>query len=250
MYRILKNIAGKLFSKKFLLRNETLLRKLASPLYLGSRYECSICGACLREFVLTKNEKKCPVCGSLGRDRRLIKIIDGFVFPGARILDFSPSRPVFRSLKRRDDVVYIASDLSGDFLSDEKFDITNISAPSESFDLIVCYHVLEHVERDLDAMEEISRVLSPGGKAIIQTPFKAGEIFEDSTATTPEKRAELFGQDDHVRIYSPQGLRDRMRKTGFAVEIKTFEQKPENRFGYPEKETILIAAKPSKESLN
>ncbi len=250
MYEILKNIAAKFFPKKFLFRYEIPLRKFTSPLYLGSRYECSLCGARLRKFVPMKSEKKCPVCGSLGRDRRLIKIIDGFVFPGVRILDFSPSRSIYRTLKKRDAVDYVASDLSGNFLSDKKFDITKIDASDESFDLVICYHVLEHVERDLEAMSEISRILASGGKAIIQTPFKTGDIFEDPTATMPEKRAELFGQDDHVRIYSPEGLRDRLRKAGFAVEIKTFEQKTENRFGYPAKETILIAAKPTKESLN
>lgn len=112
---------------------------------------------------------------------------------------------------------------------------------NDFFDLIICYHILEHIEDDKKAMEELYRVLKPNGTCVIQTLFKEGEIYEDFSKKTERERLEAFGQEDHVRIYSVDGLRKRLNENGFRnVETKTFPK--EERFGFME-ETFLVAKK-------
>jgi hypothetical protein len=76
----------------------------------------------------------------------------------------------------------------------------------------------------------------------IQTPFKGGEIYEDYTITDPNERLIHFGQEDHVRIYSVEGLKKRLTQTGFEVEIKQFN-KEDSEFGLTKNEIIFILKK-------
>lgn len=94
-------------------------------------------------------------------------------------------------------------------------------------------------------MQELWRVLHKGGNCLIQTPFKEGEISEDSTITTPEDREKYFGQNNHVRIYSIAGLKQRLENTGFKVDVKRFTESPENFNGFDQEETVLICHKPT-----
>ena len=95
-------------------------------------------------------------------------------------------------------------------------------------------------------MQELFRVLKEGGKALIQTPFKEGEIYENDAIISPEDRLRHFGQEDHVRIYSVSGLKRRLEKAGFALEDRNFvalEDDSALRLGLKETEIILIASK-------
>jgi SAM-dependent methyltransferase len=159
------------------------------------------------------------------------------------ILDFSPNRSIYRILKNNASIHYVGSDISGDFLSDFHYDITHIDAESDKFDVIICYHVLEHVENDDRAMKELYRVLKKGGSCIIQTPFKEGNIYEDPSINTEIDRLRHFGQKDHVRIYSVSGLKERLVACGFQVTTKQFHEPEENKFGFKTNEEVLIGTK-------
>ncbi len=148
-------------------------------------------------------------------------------------------------MKNDPSLSYTSTDRSGDFLADNKFDITNIDAADKSYDLIICYHIMEHIEDDIQAMRELYRILKMQGICIVQTPFKEGEIYEDSSLATDEDRLKHFGQHDHVRIYSAKGLKERLSNCGFHVEIRSYEEDPHNRYGFLTKETILICTKES-----
>lgn len=50
-------------------------------------------------------------------------------------------------------------------------DITNIPVSDSSFDNAMCIEVLEHVPDPIRSVEEIARILKPGGKLIITAPF-------------------------------------------------------------------------------
>ena len=145
-------------------------------------------------------------------------------------------------MKKIENINYKSTDLSGDFIADNQFDITHLDLASSSLDLVVCYHILEHIDDDAKAMQELFRVMKPGAKALIQTPFKDGEIYENDTVTSSEDRLIHFGQEDHVRVYSVSGLKKRLRNSGFDVEVKTnFDQNEYN--GFDENESIVIAYK-------
>ena len=128
-------------------------------------------------------------------------------------------------------------------MADQSYDITAIDAPDDQYDGVICFHVLEHVENDHSAISELYRVLKPGGTAFIQTPFKTGETYEDFSIVSPADRLKHFGQEDHVRIYSVSGLKERLGKVGFQVDVRLF---PEGHvLGLKENETILICKKPT-----
>jgi ubiquinone/menaquinone biosynthesis C-methylase UbiE len=126
-------------------------------------------------------------------------------------------------------------------MADVTYDITQIPKKENTFDLIICYHILEHVIEDVKAMSELYRVLKPIGTLVIQTPFKEGEIYEDYTITSETERLLHFGQEDHVRIYSVNGLKKRLENAGFTVTVKQFEK--DTYLGFSDKEIILFANK-------
>jgi ubiquinone/menaquinone biosynthesis C-methylase UbiE len=167
-----------------------------------------------------------------------------YLEPGLVILDFSPSRSLYRKL-RTGPWDYTASDLSGDFISEASYDITRIPEPDERFDLILCYHVLEHVPEDQMAMRELFRVLKSEGTCLVQTPFREGEIYEDPSITGKEERKAYFGQEDHVRIYSAEGLKQRLEKAGFSVQIRKFEEETPDTGGLKPGEQVLVCSKSS-----
>lgn len=245
MYEKLKKVFKSIVSEKFIFKNELVFRKIYANLYSGKTFECNICSRKLSRFALnSRNEKLCPNCGSLERDRKLWQLIETtYLKPEISILDFSPSRCLARKFKKIKDINYLSTDFCGNFIADHKFDITNLNLQDNSVDLICCYHILEHIKDDTLAMSELFRVLKNGGTALIQTPFKEGETYENEAVVTKEDRLLHFGQEDHVRIYSENDLARRLRKVGFEVVIRHFNYLSNNLNGFSENEIIIIAKK-------
>ena len=241
VYELAKRVAP----RTLLIRFESTLRRLLYLAYRGDAFECPVCGSHLSRFVTTGKEKSCPRCGSIGRARRLFSISRKLLNPGATVLDFSPSRCLYRKFKADPSIRYLASDFAGEFNADTSYDLTNLPIPDGEFDAVLCFHVLEHITADRAAMSELYRVLRPGGVCVVQTPFKDGVTFEDPTITEPQDRLANFGQEDHVRIYSSGDLADRLRGVGFTVEVTEFHEEPDNRFGFAEHEVVLFASRPT-----
>lgn len=243
MYNFLKSVAKNILPKKILVRYEENFRRLLTPLYRGENCNCNLCETKLKNFAELENgDKICPICGSLSRTRRLFMLLnDEFLLPNTVVLDFSPTRSLYRKMKSRKDISYYSSDFENEFLADYHYDITKIDAEDQKFDLIICYHILEHIAEDQQAMSELFRVLKDKGALLVQTPFKEGEIYEDQNITLPKERLKHFGQDDHVRIYSVSGLENRLKKAGFITEVRTF--KSDEYYGLNDRETIIICRK-------
>lgn len=243
MYKILKKGINLLLPKKTLFRIEPFLRKCYAITKKGNHHNCTICNFKASVFEhLSNGDLLCPKCGSLSRDRRLCQIITAnYLKDGISILDFSPSRSLFRKWKKESNINYTASDLLGDFIADVAHDITQIKEENNRFDLIICYHILEHVVEDEKAMTELFRVLKPKGTIIIQTPFKEGEIYEDYSITSETERLKHFEQEDHVRIYSVLGLKKRLENSGFSITVKQYEK--DVYLGFSSDEIILFATK-------
>ena len=87
-------------------------------------------------------------------------------------------------------------------LADLRFDVQNIPIEDNTYDTILCNHVLEHVDDDRKAIREFQRILKPGGMAIMQVPldpdYKVTD--EDPTIKDPAERERRFRQYDHVRF--------------------------------------------------
>ncbi len=232
--------------KSFLQRNEAWLRSIhASIFYRGNQQQCNVCAHHFSKFIILENgDKLCPFCGSISRNRLLWRILTEEMNLRGRVLHFSPSRPLFRKLKQLERIDYTSTDYEDEFLADKKLDITKIDEADEYFDYIICYHVLEHIVKDAQAISELFRVLKTGGTAIIQTPFKDGDIYEDWSIVSKADRLKYFDQEDHVRIYSANGLAERLQSAGFQVNIRHFkEANADNFHGFKKKETVLICQK-------
>ena len=128
-------------------------------------------------------------------------------------------------------------------------DITDINYCNNSFDSIICNHVLEHIEDDKLAMSELFRVLKPNGIAILQVPICDSELTEeDASFNTNEMRLQEYGQIDHVRLYG-QDYKKRLKAVGFMVEEVKWLAFPNdfgsinNRFSLIEKEVLYVARK-------
>jgi SAM-dependent methyltransferase len=244
MYQSLKHITKRLLPADSITKHKNKLRALNGLFYRGNKYQCNICQTKLRKFILLPTKDLlCPHCGSLPRTRGLWNLIHDKLH-NKTILHFSPSPAIRQKINDQNHFKkYITTDYEGEFESDHEFDIENIDLESESVDLIICYHVLEHIENDAQAIRELFRILRPEGNCYVQTPFKTGEIYEDLSIKNPEDRLKHYGQRDHVRIYSPEGLKERMQKEGFNIEINEKNSDLHNYNGMKVSDIIVLASK-------
>jgi len=184
--------------------------------------QCPVCGQTV-PFKTRKGRRhaECSSCGAYERHRLMLYYIshhEGLLEPGTAVLHFAPNSGIEAYLRSREGLRYQTADLYAP--ADLKLDITDIAQPDASWDLILCYHVLEHVPDDRKAMAELFRILKPGGKAILQVPLEIGHDVtdEDPSVTDPEERLRRFGQEDHVRLYGATDFQARLRDAGFQVE--------------------------------
>jgi SAM-dependent methyltransferase len=245
MYTFFKKNIKSLIPKQFLFQNELFFRSFYGVFYLGNNHQCNICKKKLRTFIQLENDDLlCPFCGSLSRNRRLWNLLNINKHISGNVLHFSPSRSLYRLFKKERNIDYYSTDFTNAFLADYKFDITNIKQENKKFSLIICYHILEHIIDDQKAMSELYRILNDSGYIYIQTPFKNGDIYEDYTITLEKERIKHFGQFDHVRIYSINGLKKRLENNGFNVMVNTFDNNINDVYnGYKSPETVLILSK-------
>jgi len=192
----------------------------------GNTYTDPIDGKSFKSFLpygygKQRNNALSPSTLSLERHRLLwlyLKNVTDFFTASKKVLHFAPEQCFlkrFRDLKNLD---YTTTDLESP-IADVKADICNLPFEDNSYDVILCNHVLEHIPDDTKAMQELYRVLKPGGMGIFQIPqdLNRETTFEDDTITDKVERAKIFGQYDHVRIYGRDYFK-KLRSIGFKVE--------------------------------
>jgi len=216
-------------------------RSLKKVIYTGNKCYCPICETSLRQFypagIVPRENARCPVCGSLERHRMIWLYLnhetDLFVSRQKKMLHIAPESFFTDKLSKCSYIEYLSADLINPAAM-VKMDITDIKYPDNSFDVIYCSHVLEHVPDDQTAMKELARVLSPKGWAILQVPIDTDQTFEDPTITDPQERERLFGQSDHVRVYGLD-YKDRLEAAGFQVKVvpylAQFDVSDKHRYG-------------------
>lgn len=193
----------------------------------------------------------CPVCGSVDRDRLYKLYVDRYLPPdgGVReVLEFAPSAPLSAYLRSRDDFRYRNADLMMGGV-DDVVDITDMPIYADgSIDFFICSHVLEHVSDDGRALNELYRILAPGGRGIVMTPVAPeGTFDEDPTVTDEGERWRRFAQGDHVRLYDRSTLCSRIAKAGFEVsglDVETFGTETFNRHAIAFGSVLYIVRKP------
>ena len=139
---------------------------------------------------------------------------------------------------------YITADIESP-LAKVKMDIHQIPFSENIFDVVICNHVLEHVQDDIKAMSEIRRVLKPGGWAIMQVPFFSpvpDVTIEDTTITDPREREKVFGQDDHVRMFG-KDYSKRIERAGLKAVEDDFAKVQPEKYGLQRAEIIYIGVK-------
>ena len=141
-----------------------------------------------------------------------------------KVLHMAPEQ-CFLSRFKKLNHEYITADLDSP-IADVKADIVNLPFNDNSFDVIFCNHVLEHIQDDTKAMKELFRVMKKGGMGVFQVPQDLNRdiTFEDNSITDPKERAKIFGQYDHVRVYGRDYF-DKLRSVGFKVEEVNYSQK-------------------------
>ena len=238
MKKILKKILGSRFTNFYRLSR----RCINKVIWHGKNAECNICNSHLKRWCLygDKNKKNsmCPVCYSFGRQRFLWYCIENNIIeikPEFRILHLAPEiclRNVFKKITQKNH--YITGDLNKEEEEvDIKVDITNITQPDSSYDLIICSHVMEHVPDDNQALSEFYRVLKNGSKLIMQVPLSDNEqTYENNNIITPEERESAYGQSDHLRLYGLDII-NKIRSHGYNLTVlDPKEHFDKSRFDY------------------
>ncbi|WZL90722.1 methyltransferase domain-containing protein [Salinimicrobium sp. 3283s] len=192
----------------------------------GSKYTDPIDGRSFSKFLpygygQQRENVLSPSTLSLERHRLLwlyLKDHTTFFTAPHKVLHFAPEQAFYKRFRKLNNLHYTTTDLNSP-LADVKADICDLPFEGNSFDFILCNHVLEHIPDDTKAMQEIYRILTPGGTAILQIPqdLNREKTFEDDSITDPAERAKIFGQYDHVRVYGRDYF-DKLREVGFRVE--------------------------------
>ncbi len=238
MKKIIKYIVTHI-PRKYLIRFSRIFSFIVQPFYMGNKHHCPICGGHFRKFLPYGNKgndnRLCPRCLSLERHRLLWLFLkeEKMFDKNISFLHIAPEQPFNKRFRKQKHWKYITADLESP-LADVKMDIRKMPFKDEEFDFVMCNHVLEHIDNDLQAMKEIYRVLKKGGKAIVQVPidYQRTTTYEDFSITDPKERQKHFGQYDHVRVYGLD-YAERLRKAGFEVEISLFvETLPENEVNF------------------
>ncbi|OYT17031.1 MAG: SAM-dependent methyltransferase [Bacteroidetes bacterium 4572_77] len=252
-----------------------LYQKILGAYYRGDNYYCPFCDHSFSKLledgfdlpvidekqIIGAGRRKnctCPRCFSKDRDRLIYLYLHHktkiFEDPH-KVLHIAPEAWMKELFYRTKNVDYTCGvkDLGNmgyyyDRMTKE-IDITNLDMPNDTYDVVICNHVLEHVYDDLQAMSEIYRVLKPGGWAVLQVPISAvlTKTYEEASIVSMKGREKHFGQFDHLRIYGSDYFA-RLESVGFQMEkCSPFKEdwgiKDLQKYALNSKEELFVAHK-------
>lgn len=209
--------------------------------------ECPICGFTGKFLGFgdpVRTAAQCRKCWSLERHRLLSLVIQrGAVSLRNRdVLNFTADHSV--GTLAADSRTYRTSNYPTASGGDFAFNIEQIDLPDESYDVVICSHVLEHVN-DRMAFAEVYRILRPGGQFVFMIPIVEGwsETYENPAIVSEQARHIHFGQFDHVRYYGSD-VRQRAAAAGFQVSEYCGSPADCIKYGLMRGEKVFIATKP------
>lgn len=230
-------------------------RPLIYQFYKGNQFIDPIDGKSYRKFLpygygKQRENALSPGTLSLERHRQMWLYLQNetdFFSKNYKVLHIAPEQEFLRKFKKMSNLDYTSADLFSPIV-DVKADILDLPFENESFDIVICNHVLEHIEDDAKAMHELYRVMKRGGWGIFQVPMKTSltKTYEDFSITDPKERQKHFGQYDHVRWYGMDYF-DRLRNAGFSTEPNFYSQKYSQedikKYGLMENEILPVVFK-------
>ncbi len=231
------------------------LAPLVDILFRGNKFTDPINGKSYRKFlpygyVKQRDNALSPGTLSLERHRLLWLYLNNetnFFSKTLKVLHIAPEQCFYNLFKNLKNINYTTFDLNSP-LADIKGDICNLPFKENSFDFILCNHVLEHINDDKKAMKELYRVLNKNGTAILQVPInqKSSKTFEDSSIVDKKERIEKFGQYDHIRLYGLDYFK-KLESFGFKVDplkySKEFTESEIIKYGLIKDEIIPVCKK-------
>ena len=254
MKRITKFILNKI-PRPLLINLSIFLRPLIYLFFKGTKFTDPIDGKSYRKFLpygygKQRENALSPGTLSLERHRQMWLYLQNetdFFSKNYKVLHIAPEQEFLRRFKKMKNLNYTSADLYSPIV-DVKADILNLPFENESFDVVFCNHVLEHIDDDQKAMSELYRVMRKDGWGIFQVPMKTSleKTYEDFSIKTPKERQEHFGQYDHVRWYGMDYF-DRLKSVGFEADANFYSQKFSKeeikKFGLRENEILPVVSK-------
>ena len=241
--------------RALLIRLSIFFLPIIKILYRGNKFTDPIDGRSYRKFLPYGYKKLRPNAlspGTLSLERHrllwlYLKRETAFLKDKKKVLHIAPEQALYKKFKKIESWDYLTLDLNSP-LADIKADITNLPFDDNIFDLIICNHVLEHIQDDIIAIKEIYRVLKKNGLAIMQIPIDIKRIktFENPEIKSNKEREELFGQYDHVRVYGKDFF-ERLKSVGFKTKkinyTKDLSKEEIKKFSIIKGEIIPIGVK-------
>ncbi|SFD15879.1 class I SAM-dependent methyltransferase [Algibacter pectinivorans] len=222
LFKLILNI----IPRPLLIRLSYVARPILAVFLKGSTFTDPIDGKSFKTFLsygygTQRDNVLSPSTLSLERHRLLwlyLKNETDFFTAEQSVLHFAPEQCFLKRFRKLKNLNYTTTDLLSP-IADVKADICNLPFEDNSYDIILCNHVLEHIPDDTKAMQELYRVMKPGGYGIFQIPqdLNRTSTFEDDSITDKKERAKIFGQYDHVRVYGRDYF-DKLRSIGFNVK--------------------------------
>ncbi|WP_309609644.1 methyltransferase domain-containing protein [Flavobacterium sp.] len=221
--------------RPILIRLSYVARPILAMLLKGTKFTDPIDGKSFKTFLPygygnQRNNVLSPSTLSLERHRLLWLYLqnetDFFTaVEKKKVLHFAPEQAFYKLFRNQKNIDYTTTDLLSP-LADVKADICHLPFNDNEYDVILCNHVLEHIPDDTKAIQELYRVLKPGGMAILQIPqdLSRATTFSDDAIVNQKERAAIFGQYDHVRIYGRDYF-DKLRSIGFKVIEEDYTSK-------------------------
>lgn len=254
----MKNVTRFILNKiprPLLIKASILARPLIVQFFKGDNFTDPIDGKSYRKFLpygygKQRSNALSPGTLSLERHRQMWLYLQNetdFFTKNYKVLHIAPEQEFLRKFKKMKNLEYISADLYSPIV-DVKADILALPFADESFDIVFCNHVLEHIEDDWKAMSELYRVLKNDGWGIFQVPMKNSleKTYEDFSIKDPKERQKHFGQYDHVRWYGMDYF-DRLKSVGFDVDInfysKKFPKELIHKYGLIESEILPVVTK-------
>jgi SAM-dependent methyltransferase len=243
--------------RPLLIKLSLVFQKISPLLYAGNRYEDPINGKTYRKFlpygysgIAKRSNVLSPGTMSLERHRVLWLYLNNktnFFTSPLKVLHIAPEQCFYKIFRAMPNLDYTTGDYNSP-IADIHFDLHKAPFENNTFDVVFCNHVLEHVEDAHQCMNELYRIMKPGGWGIFQVPQDVSRevTYEDPNITDPEEREKHFWQKDHVRLFG-RDYAQWLTKAGFKVTadeyVKSFTPEQRDRYRIPENEVVYFCQK-------